>query len=436
MAKFDTSKLNRDKSLLRLHDSISCDKLMDNGISEFSDNEHMREFKKDVEKQILEKVHPYKIYESGSVKGQWITHLPDPTKPEGRRKIKRNSYERLCQAVIEFYKGQYHMDMTLSELMGEWMIFRRDETSSKPGTVRKNASVWNVFRKKTLPDGTLLEDVKVKTITPKLLYQFFRRLTKDREYTRHAIADLRCVLSGMLAYAVERDIIETNPIRDVDIRRLSYKPLQDKSNDVFTFAEVQKLLAYLEPMDDPYALAIRLDFNLFARVGEIAGLMWENIDIENRTVYICHQINYEPELNDDLTFSEKKMVTENYLKGCTSHGYRTEYLTDEALEVLERARKINPDGKYVFMPFGRPIITITFNKRLKKYCEATGIPYHSSHKIRFYVASTAYNGENLIGISKMMGHSQVNTTLHYLRDAVQSSDCSEYFTKLGTQKTS
>ena len=87
------------------------------------------------------------------------------------------------------------------------------------------------------------------------------------------------------------------------------------------------------------------------------------------------------------------------------------------------------------MPNGKPIITWTFNKRLKKYCEKADVPYHSSHKIRFYVASTAYNGKNLTQISKMMGHSNTATTLHYLRDTNQNDDLSELFANLGSGKT-
>jgi hypothetical protein len=40
--------------------------------------------------------------------------------------------------------------------------------------------------------------------------------------------------------------------------------------------------------------------------------------------------------------------------------------------------------------------TDSFNRRLKKYCKEAGVPYHSSHKIRFYNASTAFDGNNLI----------------------------------------
>ena len=253
-------------------------------------------------------------------------------------------------------------------------------------------------------DKKVFGSMKVSDVTTKLLYSFFRTLTKDRTYSRQSIGNIRGVLNGMFSYAVERDIVGANPVRDVDLKRMSYKPTVSKTDDVYSHEEAQKLLGYLRTVeDDPYALAIRLDFNLFIRVGEIAALKWENIDLDERTVYICHQLTYEPELNDDLSFGEKKIVTEGYLKGCTSQGYRTEYLTDEAVEVLLKAKELNPDGEFVFMPHGRPIITLTFNKHLRAYCEKVGIPYRSSHKIRFYAASTAYDGENLAQISKMMG---------------------------------
>ena len=114
-----------------------------------------------------------------------------------------------------------------------------------------------------------------------------------------------------------------------------------------------------------------------------------------------------------------------------SQGFRTEHLRDEAIEILKRAKEINPDGEFVFMPNGKPIITLTFNKRLKKYCEEVGIPYHSSHKIRFYACSTAYNGENLPQLSRMMGHSQVSTTLHYLRNVDKENTFADVFKNLG-----
>lgn len=430
-------KVNRKASengMLSLHDLMNYGKILGVSELEFSDNMSMREFKSELEKHILEEVHPYKIYESGRAKDQWITYLPDETKKDKRRQIKRNGYDNICKAVIEFYLEQYHLDMLLDELFEDWARYRRDESPAKAGTVRKDVSLWRTHCREVKVDKIPLGCYKVNEVTPKLLYRFFRGLTKDREYTRQTIRNIRGVLNGMFNYAVEGEIIETNPVRDVDLKQMTYKPTMSKSDDVYSYDEAQTLLSVLRDVDDdPYALAIRLDFNMFIRVGEIAGLKWENVDIENRSIFICHQITYEPEMNDDLTFTEKKMVTEGYLKGCTSQGYRSEYLTDEAIDVLEKAKRLNPDSEFVFYPFGRPILTTTFNKRLKKYCEKAGIPYRSSHKIRFYAASAAYDGKNLPQISKMMGHSQISTTMHYLRDVEKDNDYEQIFRNLGSQ---
>ena len=409
--------------------------IISNDMEESSDDT-MKNLTKKMKQHIVEEVHDHKIYESTTDKGRkvWYTYVHDETKPKNRRLIKRSTYESLCDALVDYYSEVGRMNLTMNELFDEWIIFRRDETPAKAGTVRKNVSDWNKFCKCFTVDRKQLGHYKVCDVTTKLFYQYFRALTKDREHTRKAVSNIRCLLSAMMAYAVEKNIIQTNPVREITLNQLTFKPVQDKRNDVFTAGEAQKLLILLKTVaDDPYALAIRLDFNLFIRVGELTGLKWEDVDLTKRTIYICHQITYEPELKDNLTFSEKRMTTEGYLKGCTSQGYRHEYLTDEAVEILKQAKELNPDGEYVFMPYGRPMITTTFNKRLKKYCSEAGIPYHSSHKIRFYVASTAYNGENLTAISRMMGHSNTATTLHYLRDTIQDEDYSGLFAKLGTK---
>lgn len=75
------------------------------------------------------------------------------------------------------------------------------------------------------------------------------------------------------------------------------------------------------------------------------------------------------------------------------------------------------------MPFDRLMQTSTFNTYLKKYCEDAGVPYLSSHKIRFTSCSMLYRStNNLAEVSKVMGHSQTVTTLHYLRNVVNNND--------------
>lgn len=110
------------------------------------------------------------------------------------------------------------------------------------------------------------------------------------------------------------------------------------------------------------------------------------------------------------------------MKGNTSHGFRKQFLTDEALKILCKARELNPHGTYVFEPNGEIMTTDSFNRRLKKYCKEAGVPYYSSHKIRFYNASTAFDGNNLTTLSYLTGHSETATTLHCLRNVNKRKD--------------
>ncbi len=392
------------------------------------DDTTMKEAKKKLEAIILEN-HNYNIYYSESEKA-WRTYLPDESKKSKRKPIKRSSKENLEKAIVEFYKEKQQQEcrdnLTLEDLYKEWLIYRRDYTSAKDATIRKDTIEWNKFF-----NGSDLARMPVSEITPVVITRFFRRLTKDREYTRKRIINAKAVLNGIFYYAVEEQIVIHNPVLDVNFRNFSYKPVENQSSNVFTQEEAGKLLSYLETVIEPYSLAIQLSFNLFIRIGETKALKWENIDYDNRTIYLNSQVLEEAALNDDLSFSTKKKKVEPYIKGYTSSGYRKEYLTDRALEILEIARQLNPDGEFIFMPYGRLMTTDRFNIYMKRYCKQAGIPYRSSHKIRFYSASTAYDGTNLIAISKMMGHSQTATTIHYLRDVMQNNDMEQIFKNLG-----
>ena len=208
------------KELTALADcvSLSIDEVLEDDMT-------MKEAKKKLETIILEN-HKYKIYYSESEKS-WRTYLPDDTKANKRRPIKRSSKQNLEKAIIEHYKAKNRVNISLSELFAEWMIYRRDETSAKSATIRKNKSEWNKLYK-----DSVLADMRVADITPIILIRFFRKLTKDREYTRQTVTNARSLLSGMFSYAVEEEIISHNPILDVDFKKFSYKPVERQSDNV------------------------------------------------------------------------------------------------------------------------------------------------------------------------------------------------------------
>lgn len=396
-------------------------------------DEVLKDFEKMNDKKIL-KEHKYEIYYSESEKS-WRTYLPDDTNPRKRRPLKRKSRANLEKEIIRFYKErqkeQNRADITLEQLYKEWLIYRRDYTSVKPKTIQEDISEWNRFFK-----DTELIHTKVKDVKPITLFRFFREVTRNREYTHKRISNARSVLNGMMSYAIEEEIIEHNPVSDVNFKQFTYKPVENQSDNVFSYEETQKLLSYLQGIYEPYSLAIQLSFYLFIRVGETKAIQWQDIDYKNRSVYLHRQVTCARILNDDLTLSKRQVTVAKQMKGNTSKGFRKQYLTDEALSILKKAKEINPNGIYIFEPNGSLMTTDSFNRRLKKYCREAGVPYYSSHKIRFYNASTAYDGKNLTAISHLMGHSKVETTIHYLRNVHKDENPTLAFKNLGLSKKS
>ncbi|MCR4640402.1 MAG: hypothetical protein K5697_00050 [Lachnospiraceae bacterium] len=60
----------------------------------------------------------------------------------------------------------------------------------------------------------------------------------------------------------------------------------------------------------------------------------------------------------------------------------------------------------------------SFNQKLKGYCLEAGVPYFSSHKIRFWsVTAQAKAGADLDTLKYNSGHKCKSTTLHYIRRA-------------------
>ena len=162
-------------------------------------DEVFKDFKIMANKKIL-KNHKYEIYYSESEKS-WRTYLPDETKPNKRRPVKRKSKENLEKEIIRFYiekqKAENRQNVTLE-----------------------------------------LVKMKIGEIKPITLIRFFREATKDRQFTHKRVSNARSVLNGIMSYAIEEEIISHNPVSDVNFKQFTYKPVEVQSDNVFSRDEI------------------------------------------------------------------------------------------------------------------------------------------------------------------------------------------------------
>lgn len=375
---------------LILPDSLYDDNL---SVSEVSDIVTRMKRKRDIKKQFGEKI---KQRKDGK---QFYIYID-------RKQFTSTSYDGLLDVLYEEFYG--YLTSSLEDLYADWMKWKRDNSSVTGKTLKEIKFLWD----KHLANEPVVQ-IPIRDLKSKDFVALFRRWTKDRTMTRKYFNNIKSVLNGIYEYAVENEIVQHNPIKEINMRQFTYKPVNNE-HDVFSKEDRNILLDFLEDSTEIYALAIQLDFFMVCRIGELLALRWS--DIQGDYIRIQSQYLSCQTMNDDLTFSKRTHENVNHVKGNTEQGFRFMPLMPETKKILDRIKQQNPDGEFILMHDGKQLNKDAFNRWLKKYCNMAGIIPHSSHKIRFTVASMLYdNGVPLTTLQQLLGHTTTAMTMHYLR---------------------
>lgn len=335
------------------------------------------------------------------------------TLKDGRIKsYKPQFFARTEEALLEKLYD-YYFKHTLSDVYEQWVRYRIETKTVSNKTIQEDISIWNRFIK-----NTDLATMQITMIKARHILKLFHVWTGDGLITKKDFCNRKAVLNGILGYAVMLEIVDYNIISSIPTRDLKFK-IQPSKKKAYTEEERRKMLNYLSTLKpDAYILAIQLAFYGIFRIGEIKALQWSEED-EN-TVTIYQQLVEEHTIMDDLTLG-KRQTTLKLPKGNPHYSIRTEQVSAKGLEILKEMKLLNPTGDLLFMHNGKPLTTDRFNARLKKYCKEADIPYLSSHKIRFSNASILFdNGTPIKAIKRLLGHSNLAMTEHYIEQPVSN----------------
>lgn len=347
------------------------------------------------------------------MEGGTPTYLPDMTKPNGRRQIAKSTEEKVQQEVISYYRKKEAEEstegMNLENLFEQWLIWRRD-TGTDPKTIRENKNDWDRF----LAKHPVIKK-KVASIEMSDMESFFLDITANHAITYKRLTNVKSVLNGVFKHGVRLKIIAHSPMAELDYKqfRTRCKP-SSSSKENYTEEERQKILGYLSNKTDVYSLSIQLAFYLCLRIGELICI--EKQDIQGNRIYVHRSTRKRQDMNDDLSFGKVYYDVEERIKGNQKEGFRSIPLTPQAQKIVQKTLELYPEGKYLFMRNGKPILADTFNRHLKSVCNTLDIPYRSSHQIRFTMATMFYEGGIKVNqLSTFLGHSDTRTTFHYIR---------------------
>jgi len=322
----------------------------------------------------------------------------------------RTRDEILDKLIVIFY-GDY--SLTMQQAFEGWMKYRfKIETEKK--TMLENKHDWNALvRNRQLGKKLIVE------VTAQDLNHFFDEITAGQSLTSKRFSNIKSIIKLVFEYYVGEGLLTYNPVysaKSTSSYRKRFKISPPKQS--FSEAELKKLVQYLQKSDDIYDQAVLLACYLFVRVSELVPLKYS--DLRDGKLWLCRSTRRyrESSIDEDgkVSFGHISYRTEERMKGNLVSGYRWVPVSDEAVELIERIHNAHPDWEYLFMFRGHQICSDTFNHHLKAACKAINIPYRPSHQIRFANATRLHKaGVPVVEISKMMGHSNVQTTFHYLR---------------------
>lgn len=345
--------------------------------------------------------HKYSIYRGKD--GRWRTYIIVDNK---RKMIVRKNRQDLEALLSDIYK--IDTTATLNDLFPDWLDFKRLDVVET--TIRKYKDAW--ARHYAEEEIIHTQISKIKRID---IDAWANSQIDKHHLTRKSYTNMITIMRQMLDYAVDLEIVDHNPARDVRIRRGKLSPERKKpdAEQVFSIDELQQIkeLCYQDYYNNVYPvhslipLSVVFMFITGLRVSEVCAIKYEDIQGDIITI----QRMYRHETGEIL----------DKVKG--TFGVRSVPLPAEAIDIIDKCktkqtqRRIRTD--YIFSMTKDPSYYQGICRAFYKYSKKVGIK-RSTHKARkTYVSTLIDAGVNISTIRQTVGHvDEITTYKSYVYD--------------------
>lgn len=260
----------------------------------------------------------------------------------------------------------------------------------KPSTY---ASYTNKMLKHILP---FLGDIPLQSIKTADLNDWIKKI--EQNLSPNSVRIVFQVLMSCYTAAVKRELITENPCKHVVL------PKKTANNiNAITSQDQRKLKE--KATAHPKGLAIILALETGMRIGEIAGLKWEDVDFSLNLLTVQRTIQRIQLING---VNRKTQVIEGTPKSITSK--RTIPLSKSVSKLLNDQKK-KSKGNFV-LGGDKPAEPRLISVWLKKICQSFHFPAIRFHQLRHSFATRCLEkGVNIATISALLGHHSTKMTL-------------------------
>lgn len=303
----------------------------------------------------------------------------------------------------------HNQNITLAEWLDLWL-----EVYMKNTLKQSTRMSYETYAKRHFKPA--LGQMRLVDLTPQLLQQFYNYKMETENLSPKTITNLNLYLHKALDQAFKEGIIPTNPASALNLPHA-------KRPDIEILTRDEQAALVRASYGDRYGVFIRLVLMTGIRLGELLGLMWEDIDFRKSMLHIRRTLNrlQIPGLPDDYKGPKTQIVIQ---EPKSENSVRSIPLIPALLQDLLRWKAIQDNdrtmagnayeetGLIVTNPMGGYIEPRTFADYYHRILKQAGLRHFTFHALRHTFASRAMEqGMDEKTLSILLGHYSVAFTM-------------------------
>lgn len=283
---------------------------------------------------------------------------------------------------------------TFGEVAAAWF---EAQTSIRPGTRDRYEVAMRVHvlpRFENRPIGRITED-DISDLIRDLLDGRDARRRPRRALTPWGVRAVLTPLSRVFSFAIRRGFASSNPVRGLE--RGERPSVGKRELRILSTEEVNRLL---DACDETTEVFVALSAFTGARLSEVLGLRWDDVDLDAGSIRIRRQLSRDGRLVEPKTDAAKRevVVMPSLANLLRQHRLRLPFSVDTDF-VFSTAKRTPLDQSNVRRSFGRAV-------------RQAGLEHLRLHDLR-HVAASAWiaAGVDPVTVSRQLGHADPAITL-------------------------